>query len=282
MCKRKLIVPTSTRWNSFYDALSCITDIPSPELNSLCSSLGIKSLTEREYIFLKEYCTVMKPLTVALDILQGEDNCYYGSLLPTLETLMSRTLVLRNGLSRMTAGLPDVIVEAIKTRFAPVLDSKDALLAAVTLPKFKVRWLRENERREAAKNLLLAECCAHASVLHAPVLGNKTPAASYSTVAEKEFFDFDEEENTSSFSCDTEVIEYLQSGSEMEVLNRFPHLKKISLKLNTATPSSAPVERLFSLGGLVLTPRRNRLSDNRFERLLLMRYNHCFSGEHPQ
>lgn len=111
MCKRKLIVPTSTRWNSFYDALSRITDIPSPELNSLCSSLGIKSLTEREYTFLKEYCTVMKPLTVALDILQGEDNCYYGSLLPTLETLMSRTLVLRNGLSRMTAGLPDVIVE---------------------------------------------------------------------------------------------------------------------------------------------------------------------------
>ncbi|KAI4806260.1 hypothetical protein KUCAC02_017093, partial [Chaenocephalus aceratus] len=41
------------------------------------------------------------------------------ALLPTLETLMSRTLALQNGLSRMTANLPGVIVQAIRTRFAP-------------------------------------------------------------------------------------------------------------------------------------------------------------------
>ncbi|XP_051252184.1 uncharacterized protein LOC127361530 [Dicentrarchus labrax] len=148
-CKRKLKVPTTTRWNSFHDALSRITDIPIPELNSLCSPLEIKAFTEREYQFLKEYCTVMKPLTVALDILQGEDICYYGSLLPTLEILMSNTRALQNGLSGMTLGLPNVILQAIKTRFASVLDSK--MLYSVTLPKFKVRWLKEEGGKDALK-----------------------------------------------------------------------------------------------------------------------------------
>lgn len=55
---------------------------------------------------------MLKPLTVALDILQGEDNCYLGTLLPTLEILMSRTLALQDEL-RMTASLPDVIVQVI-------------------------------------------------------------------------------------------------------------------------------------------------------------------------
>ncbi|KAK0143022.1 hypothetical protein N1851_018863 [Merluccius polli] len=108
--RRKLMVPTSTRWNSLYEAISRIITIPLNELNPLCVKLGIKFLNEREYQFLKEYCTVMKPLTVALDILQG-DECTYGVLLPTLTSLMSKTLALKDDLSRMTASLPDVIVK---------------------------------------------------------------------------------------------------------------------------------------------------------------------------
>ena len=51
---------------------------------------------------MKEFCTVMKPLTVALEILQGGE-CTYG--------LMSKTLALKDDLSRMTASLQDVIVK---------------------------------------------------------------------------------------------------------------------------------------------------------------------------
>lgn len=107
--KRKLLVPTSTRWNSFFDALKRVTEVPMNELNTLCTKLGVKCFKEREYQFLNEYCTATKPLTVALDILQAD--CPYGTLLPTLEVLMQRTLAVKDALSSMTAGLPDAIVQ---------------------------------------------------------------------------------------------------------------------------------------------------------------------------
>ncbi len=105
---RKLLVPCTTRWNSFYDALARICEIPIVELNTISSKFGLKAITEREHQFLREYCMVMKPLTVALDILRGEDNCFHSTLLPTLETLMFKTLDLKSDLQILD--LPEAIV----------------------------------------------------------------------------------------------------------------------------------------------------------------------------
>ena len=56
-------------------------------------------------------------------------------------------------------------------------------------------------------------------------------------------------------------------------LNKYELIKNVFLRYNSAIPSSAPVERLFSVAGLIETPRRNRLSDLNFEKLLLMKLN---------
>lgn len=95
----------ATRWNSFYEALCRIIDIPITDLHNLCTQLGIRCITDREYQFIKEYCVLLKPLAMALNILQGEENCFYGTILPTLEALMAKTLDLKDSLSRMTSGL---------------------------------------------------------------------------------------------------------------------------------------------------------------------------------
>ncbi|XP_077081435.1 uncharacterized protein LOC143735224 [Siphateles boraxobius] len=192
---KKLIVPCSTRWNSFYDALARICKIPIVDLITISSKFGSKAITEKEHQLLKEYCIAMKPLTVALDILQGEDNCYLGTLLPTLETLMMKTLELKSGL-QILVDLPEAIVEAIKTRFAEVLDSDSALLAAVTLPRFKLRWLRTQERKDKAEAELLAVCRASVrSEDQHKGTSTTTPTCTSSTV-EDAFFSFDEKDDT--------------------------------------------------------------------------------------
>lgn len=98
------------------------------------------------------------------------------------------------------------------------------------------------------------------------------------SATEHEFFFFEDEDDTSA-TAKSQVVDYFKSGAQgMDSLNGFQLVKKVSLKYNATTPSSAPVERLFSQGELLFTPKRNRLSDQKFEKLLLLRYNHWFKG----
>uniref|UniRef100_A0A8C1VIK2 HAT C-terminal dimerisation domain-containing protein n=1 Tax=Cyprinus carpio TaxID=7962 RepID=A0A8C1VIK2_CYPCA len=217
LVSKKLLVPCTTRWNSFYDALARICEISMVDLNTISSKLGLTAITEREHQFLKEYCTAMKPLTVALDILQGED-CFHGSL-----------------------------ICAIKIRFADVLGNKEAIPAAVTLPKFKLHWLRSQELKDKAKASLLAEELTIYSPLKPPLQQKNR----WQTI--------------------------LDLQHKTLTLCGFSLIKKISLRYNAATPSSSPVERLFSLGKLVFSLKRNRLSDKRFEKLLLLLTNYFYN-----
>ena len=59
-------------------------------------------------------------------------------------------------------------------------------------------------------------------------------------------------------------------SKKMDSLNKFLHLEELLLPFNTGIPSSAAVERLFSAGGQVSTPR---LSDDHFEMILLLKLN---------
>jgi len=70
------------------------------------------------------------------------------------------------------------------------------------------------------------------------------------------------------------LILYLRTNTDrIDSLHRFPLVKKVFAAKNIALPSSAPVERLFSIGGQILIPRRNRLCDEHFEELLMLRAN---------
>jgi hypothetical protein len=76
--------------------------------------------------------------------------------------------------------------------------------------------------------------------------------------------------------ADDEISRFFQSKTTNDLRcldSSFPYIRKLFIQLNTGLPSSAAVERLFSLGGRVLTPMRTQLSDQRFESLVFLRSN---------
>ena len=269
--KKKLLVPSPTRWNSYFDAICRVVENSLTDINELCSSIELRGLSEKELSFLQEYIIALKPLSTGLDILQGEDYCYYGTLLPTLETICKKTKASLPKLLTMTTGLVNAIDSAIKDRFANILDSQDAIIAAVTFPKFKLKWVESQEKKDAYKKMVIDELRQNENEI---VLEEKPDAEPDKSDS---FYEFDSgDETCTTTDVEREVMEFLRSAKSLECLDKFPKVKQLFLKFNTTIPSSAPVERLFSLGNVVFNPRRNRLSDDKFQQLLLMRYNKDF------
>jgi len=71
-----------------------------------------------------------------------------------------------------------------------------------------------------------------------------------------------------------EYARYLEDVStDLSMLKHYANVKQVFIRYNTPIPSSAPVERLFSVAGLVRTAKRNRMSDHMFETLVLLKAN---------
>lgn len=60
ICVTKLVVPTETRWNSFYDSVSKVVKIDKQD--AVCNKVGVKAFTEKEFQYLRDYSNVVQPL----------------------------------------------------------------------------------------------------------------------------------------------------------------------------------------------------------------------------
>lgn len=145
--KHTLSYPSVTRWNSMYDSIVQIVNSRS-QLNNLFEELGIQNqmFKESELDYLSDYCKVLEPLARAIDILQGDQNTFFGYLLPCLGSLHKKLTRIQIEIDHKNIIRPllDACVSGLLKRFAVYFDfssteAKEAVIAAVTLPQFKLR-----------------------------------------------------------------------------------------------------------------------------------------------
>lgn len=137
-------------------------------------------------------------------------------------------------------------------------------------PKFKLNWLSGEKKK-------LAE-----SYLEDPL---EVRSTENSPVTEKsddhdDFFIFKQRktknQNESGGEGTTTIFKIEELTNNIEMLHNYSKIKKLFITYSTPLPSSASVEHMFSVDGLVLTPHRKHVNDDTMEQHILLKINKDF------
>ena len=263
------VVPNATRWNSvFYsmERMERMINSSLDKMNSLLTSLNLLPFTTAEVNFIKDYCSIIKSFSQALNIIQGDKNVYFGYLLPTV-TRLRKKLEAKAASSDLCKPLGDALCRGIEKRFGPLFDDKRALVSAAVLPCFRLDWLEDREQQQRVRSLVLEEL----ERLDEP---NQDQADVEDNEEEEDFF---AKKRKVQQTPEKELERFMNDPSlEINCLHQYPLIKKVFIKYNTLFPSSASCERLFSHGKFIFRKNRHSLSDSRFEMQLLMHVNNAW------
>lgn len=219
----------------------------------------------------------MGPIAAALDVLQGDKEACLGFVLPTLHKLKSKLNAVP---LTMTKPLHAALLAGIDKRYGHLFHDSEFLIATTSHPKFKLNWVENPEGKLRCSMLLKTavdetqneadiDRTAASADTSGTSHGDESTTAT-STTSDDFFGDFE----TTQAEQEDQHFRYLNDTSrEINMLDKYPRVKAVFIRYNTTLPSSAPVERLFSNAALILTKRRNRLSDSTFEQLLLLKIN---------
>lgn len=270
--KMALVVPAVIRWNMEYCAVQKVVSLSERELTELCARLEVPRLQPEEMDFLKEYVTVFHPLAFALELFQAEQKCYLGLVIPTVLSLKNK-LNEQKDAANYFGDVIKTIVMAIEVRFQELFASTEAKIATATTPQFRLWWMPASEREEMC-SLLATE----ASQMDPCSVTEANTSHNLSTiVSEDDFFSYGSAKTSTQIQergVMEEIRKYVEgTGKSLECLQDFPRVKQLFLKYNTTLPSTAPVQRLFSQKGNLVTSQRNFLTDDYFDRIQLLRYN---------
>ena len=116
------------------------------------NKIGLEVFSDDDMQFLKVYVEVMKPLALAMDKLQGEQQCYIGHVIPTICGIIFKLNMMTN---KSVLPLTKVLMNGLKTRFMDIMSSDDYNIATMIVPQFKLNYLEQSQR--SIKRALLVE-----------------------------------------------------------------------------------------------------------------------------
>lgn len=225
--------------------------------------------TDDELLYLKDLKRASKPVAVALDVIQGEDDVYAGIAIPLIVKTKQKLINIKNdtNASENLKFLATTLENSVEKRFNSVIEDVHMQVATALHPLFKFKFFEKflPDHVQYIKNKIKNEYHNISETINPQSQSNSNSLSWYS----------DEDSETQNGS---EFDLFFCSNVHLEDLKKreYSNIKTLFLKYNTAMPSSASVERLFRIAKMVLTPERMRISDDNFEAQLLLHQNADF------
>lgn len=206
---------------------------------------------------------------------------FLGYLLPTITQLRFKYDEMSNSSMSFCKPLAISISIGIAKRFKNQLKDPFLIISSVSHPLFKTAWIQDNEIKNTALTLfknIAIQVYEKSLKISLPSLNNSEgDSANGSDDKEVNFFpwSFNSQQNK---SIEKELNLFLNENPEKDllVLNNLPTIKKIFLKYNTPLPCSSPIEKQFNIGGSLFTKRMAHISDDNFEKVMLLKLNKLF------
>ncbi|CAI9734730.1 XP_042229523.1uncharacterized protein LOC121871369 [Octopus vulgaris] len=92
--KRRLVIPNINRWNSTHDSVVVFNNLLEKNRGAVhrvnYPQVKLQTFTDSDVGFLTEYAQVVSHVAKAFDKIQGKDQAYLGSLLPTVAATIEK------------------------------------------------------------------------------------------------------------------------------------------------------------------------------------------------
>ena len=225
--------------------------------------------TNQDYLALNELVRVLLPFKDAIQQIEGENIVTSSSICPVVIGLVKAMEQLKNANLNHCKKLATVLHDSVLKRLLPFLNCMDNRLASLLHPRFKQKWIENDDEKEEALRVLQMHVTSGLSPFQEDCSSsNSTDDDNGSRAKKPKLFDFIAEGSKKKTTKN--------SGREIEIYfaedilhfdeDPLTFLKKKSEELSTLavlakeflglTATSAPAERLFSIVGNFYTAKK--------------------------
>lgn len=299
--------PNTTRWSSELMLIKSILSINRDDIESISNMMeDTVQFSSSDFTIMTELIDILEPFHFISSKCQAEKVVTISLVVPSIVHLLCHLKCIEDRLVFCTK-LAKQLMSSIEKRFAGIIHRlyqmdgnndepfNDALyfMATVLDPVFKFFWIRdlnlpvntENRLKQHVIQLILDEISRQEPV--APLQSENIQIKPLTTFPNKRLKLFSYEECCSerkqlqhenrldpSVELDAYLNDPVRSNfSDYWHRSQLTALKRLVSRIFSVQASSAPIERVFSQAGLILSSRRTRMNEQLFKDIVFLKAN---------